>query len=284
MSRVFYGVLTTFYFCFSCGSEQTDMKDLRSQSPLSSGDVQKIDDGSLAAGCPEDFFLNRFNSSEIISKGKLPVAGNYEVKANSSLDLERSPAGVSINTAFKLKSVEPELARGEATKALTKLNGKRTVKLLETNWTDYFSASGHSHIKCGIYPAREVLSETSEGRSVVSFEPALPFLISPAMFDEIDENQVFANISAKIVESSSGDLKKGTSLKGQVTVKKLKDSRRAGDSGFEVLIDFGGSEQTTKLGLLPQTSYFFSDSKLFQIEAATGKPSPPLIVYTQNPS
>lgn len=274
--------IATLLILNGCGQESEYNTDNRSHALAA--DQQPVDEnatmeGAVAAGCGNDLFSQALDSDQIVNQGRVPLIGNYTVKADSTITLEREKVGLNVVSNFKLSDVSPAIARSEAEKTLAKLNGKRTVTLLKSNWLDFFAASNNTDLKCSVFPASLLTTETSGGTTIVSFDPPLPFLISPSMAGEITRELTFKEVVATVQQTGDSSIKKGSTYAGTATIRPVSASEFDADSAYEVVIDFGGVEKTTALGILHQATYFIKSQKFKAIVVETGNEGTPQVTY-----
>lgn len=129
-----------------------------------------------------------------------------------------------------------------------------------------------SKVFCSIVPASQVEIKRASISTVVTFNPALPVMLSPMAnakryLEEIGDRRDFRAITATIVSSNDPILKDKSTVIGNVTISKVGPVFKSdtatinGDIGFQIQIDFGSTEITSALGLVPSSTYFLVFSR-----------------------
>lgn len=203
-------------------------------------------------------------STSVNYKKNFAVKGS--VTFSSSITIEAKGGSLETSSSYSNLNGSNGTARDKAKPELDKIFGKRAGELLTGNWKQFYTDNGHASVGCSIFPITKMVQIANNGQqSTVTFEPALPYLLSPSENSDTYQAEIpaeisFTGIKATVVEAGNSGLAVGTEIAdGTVTITPVTDpSIYDAEHGYKITINFGDANQTQKLGLLPSTSYYIS--------------------------
>jgi hypothetical protein len=99
------------------------------------------------------------------------------------------------------------------------------------------------------------------------------------MAGEITRELTFNKITASVIESADSSVKKGSTHEGTAMIRPVSPDAYDADSAFEIIIDFGGVEKTTALGILSDATYYIKAEAFRAIVIETGNSGTPEVTY-----
>lgn len=127
-------------------------------------------------------------------------------------------------------------------------------------------------IVCTIQPGIKVISSRGAYESTVSFDPPLPYSISPRanskrFAEEIGENRNFNEITATVLSTNHPLLRPSQQIKGTISISKIPSTLNHNgqtihsDLAFVIKTNFGGEKATNALGLVPEMKFYIDFDK-----------------------
>ena len=189
--------------------------------------------------------------------------------------LVRSTPEVQVATLKHQVTGSPKVAVNAALKIAAAGDGTVTTEFVPLASRAQFltTAKGWQGIVCTVHPATKISLATAAGQAVIQFDPPLPAAVSNAASlaryeAELKTDRQWTGLTATVISSTTPGLTVGQKFTGVAALKRIAPALSvpldqagaavvaAGDTAYELDLDFGGPQMTRSLGLSPQTKYF----------------------------
>ena len=194
---------------------------------------------------------------------------SYKVVVIPVVNISATASQTTTTTSFNItaESLFESLAIKQAEKRVEPFRGTDTSYGVDTG--ERISLGGKypewQGIYCTISPDKKLESNKGGNSISIEFEPPLPSSVSPLAMatryqKEIGAGKTFTNITARVLSSSDPNLATGTTAVGTVRITPVQPTVQieslsrgvislAADSAYRIESDFGGPEQTRRMGI-----------------------------------
>ncbi len=283
-----------------------DATDAEDGKDVEDGGETFGDDGGGAnfSGCGVNSYAEAKSFSQQTSSANIPYHGSsgvifsseYTIQVKGTVGFQVGDGKVNLTNDFAIISASPPNAADKAKEELKKAIGQRTAEILDASaWEAAAEAWGG--VTCGVIPVAKITEQTQAHQTVVTFDPPLPYFVSPVMtkarFEkEFPEQRTFAGIKATIVQTTNPKAQTGQTFTGTAYVRPIAgDTMIVENDGTQVKVDadyayrldfdFGSFEATAALGLNKLSTFYVKDGKFFAVSIETGITQAPSIHYVK---
>jgi len=275
----------------ACGQDKQSKRSTGKKTPPQIDDIRQNADQTNVfqqnPTCKSAAINQDLRTDTIVYTGKKGLF-KYDVKANSTVHIQAGVGSLEVSSQFNLVEA-PSSGRDEANNILRKLSGLRLGDLFRGSWEKFYSEQSHPTVKCSVFPIVSMTERSGDGtESVVSFSPALPYLVSPSedmatYQTELANGMIMKNIKATVTKRNDDNVTDGQVIDGQVSIQKAPQNsitQYGADTGYTVIVDFGGSfEITAALGLLYKATYYIKGGTFIKVVVETGNDKVPTLEY-----